>query len=114
MFKEDLGALRTVTNFYLGAWMLLCAFIFIEMGYFRSHLQSEPDFNVNYLVSPISFEWLQSFFGVMSTFYAQQYFFSIRKELMYPTTRRLRKTTLISMSSLFVICLMIGNFQGFC
>jgi amino acid permease len=109
MFKKDLGALQCVTNCYIFVFIILCLFIFVEMGFFRINLQDMVSFNVNYIYSSPTFEWLQSFFGIMSTFYAQQYFFSIRKELMYPTTRRLRKMTRMSMCSLCIITLMIGK-----
>lgn len=109
MFRKDLGALKTVTHVYIISMGVLCLFILVEMPFFRKSLQTNSDFHVNYVYSPPSGQWLESFFGLMSTFYAQQYFFSIRKELMNPTTKRLKKTSFISMSALFVLCLAIGE-----
>ena len=108
MFKKDLGALQTMSNYYLLVLLVLCIFIFIEMGFFRVNLQKMDDYKVEYLSTTPSGEWLESFFGVMLAYYAQQYFFSIRNELMHPTTKRLKKTTFLSMGSLFFICIFLG------
>ena len=109
MFRKDLGALKAVTRAYILAMGALCLYILAEMPFFRASLQRSADFHVDYVYTQPSGEWLQSFFGLMSTFYAQQYFFSIRKELLHPTTKRLKKTTAISMASLCGLCLLIGE-----
>jgi hypothetical protein len=64
---------------------------------------------VNYTFSAPNKEWLDSFFGVMSSYYAQQFFFTIKGHLRRPTTSRVKKLSLISMSSLFVLYSSIGN-----
>jgi amino acid permease len=109
LFKPDLGALASLNNNYLVVLIVLCLFIFVEMGFFRMNLQKMPNFNVDYLVAQPSPDWLGSFFGVMLAFYAQQYFFSIRKELMHPTTKRLKKTSMLTMSFLCLLFLLIGK-----
>ena len=109
LFKPDLGALKTLNNNFLLVLIFLCSFIFIEMGFFKKNLQKMDNFSVDYLVTKPTPEWLGSFFGVMLAFYAQQYFFSIRKELMHPTTKRLKKTSFLAMTLLFVLFLLVGN-----
>ena len=109
IFKPDLGALKTITNNFLLVLVLLCLFIFIEMGFFRVHLEKMDNFKVDYIVSKPTPDWLGSFFGIMLAYYAQQYIFSIRKELMHPTTKRLKKLSMLTMISLFILFLLIGK-----
>ena len=109
IFKKDLGALKTITNYYLLVLIVLCIFIFIEMGFFRINLSKLSNFKVDYISTEPTGEWLESFFGIMLAYYAQQYFFSIRNELMHPTTKRLKKTSKLAMGGLFLICFLLGK-----
>ena len=109
MFSPNLGKLRKVSNNYLLILLSLCVYLLVEMGFFRSHLKESKDFEVNYVISEPSGEWVGSFFGVMLAFYAQQYFFSVRKELRNPTILRVKRTVSLSMVVLTVFFLVLGE-----
>jgi len=111
MFKKDLGSLRSISSYYLLMLSVLCIYIFIEMGFFRANLHKRETFHVDYIITTPSGEWVESFFGIMLAYYAQQYFFSIRNELMHPTTKRLKKTTYLTILFLCIISLLIGIFE---
>jgi hypothetical protein len=110
MFRPNLGGLKTISNNYLVVLVILCIFILIEMGFFRANLSKQADFTVNYFYSTPSGEWVGSFFGIMLAFYAQQYFFCVRKELVHPTAERVRTTTKFSMIILSILFVILGKF----
>lgn len=102
MFKKSLGALKTISNYYLTVLMCFVLFIVIEMAFFRVNLEKRKDFKVDYVISKPKVEWIEYFFAVLLSYYSQTYFFAIRNELMHPTTKRLKKLSLYSVLMMFL------------
>lgn len=114
IFRETLGALQKISNYSLMILCILVLYIIIEMGFFRKNLQKNEDFHVDYLSAPPKITWLECFFGVMLSYYSQTYFYSLRSELMHPTTRRLKKVSRLSMGYMFALFFALSTICYFC
>ena len=114
IFRDSLGALQKISNYSLLVLCTMIIYICVEMGFFRKNLEKQPDFNVYYLAAKPDATWPACFFGVMLSYYSQTYFFSLRSELMHPTSRRLKKVSRLSMGYMFGMFLFLSIICYFC
>lgn len=106
---KDYSGLQRITKYYILVLGVLCVYIFSEMYFFREHLKKNRKLNVNYIYSTPNEKWVESFYGVLISYYAQQFFFNIRNHLKNPSTKRLKKVTGYSMSTLCLVFILIGK-----
>jgi amino acid permease len=108
MFKKDLGSLQKVGNIFLVFLLFLCLVILIEMPFFEINLSNSNLLKVEYLAKKPDFQWFESFFSILLSYYCQPYYFGIRNELMHPTKRRLKKLVKYSMSTILFFFILIA------
>ena len=100
LFRKSLHSFKVVTKMYMAALLGMIIFMIAEFPFFKADLTPRP--HVNYISAPPSLKWFEQFFGLIQSYYAQQYFFSVRRELDDPSSKRLRKMSKISVSLLFI------------
>ena len=108
LFRKDLKSLQIVGNIFLVFLLFLCGVILVEMPFFQSNLNKLGELQVQYFSKTPSFQWVESFFSMILSYYCQPYYFAIRNELMHPTKKRLKKVVRFSMMSILTFFVLIG------
>ena len=107
--KKNLDALQKVTIGYLVSLFVLVLILLIEMPFF-SRAYKDEDIEFHWF-KPISYNWIECFFGLCIAFYVQPFIFSLRGELLLPSLKRTKKISTISVSleaTIFVVLGFIG------
>lgn len=105
LLKKDLFYLQKVNYLIIFALAIMVGYVLIELPWFwvayqgQTHRPAIKEFNV---------DWIENFFALLLAFYAQPYVFSLKSEMIYPTLKRMKKVTSITMGSETLLFAIVG------
>lgn len=108
LLKKDLFMLQNVNYCVMLALAALVIWSIGEMGFFWN---AYSETSTRHAFQGFHDDWFENVFALMLAFYAQPYVFTLKNEIIYPTVKRMKKTTWITMmieTSLFVLVGTLG------
>ncbi len=91
--KKKISSTRYISLLFVLSVMGLISLIVLESFSFRDYYISHDKYSVEYYVKNPKLEWIICFFTILFAFNNQIIILDLKKELFYPTYRRLRRLT---------------------
>lgn len=77
-------------------------------------IRVKGEWEVEFIAKRPSLDWITSFFSMMFSFNLQIYALDIKKELLFPSTKRLNKINSYATACEFLICIAVGMIAYIC
>ncbi len=113
LLKRKMEHMRWVSILFLFLLIILLLSILIQMPFYWNKFRDEDN---NYVMwsKDFSIEWITIFFAMNYAFNLQIYGLDIKKELLYPSWKRLTKINRFSTFFEFMICASVGIISYCC
>jgi amino acid permease len=113
LLKRSLESLKFVSISFMISLLLVILVLFIQMPFFYQeyHDHSKPDkeTKVSYLYKPFwNLKFFSYLFSIIMAFYVQPFVMTLRKELLVPSMKRLKKVARISVGFELVFFITLG------
>ncbi len=116
LLMKNLDKMKPIANLFLLTMVLVIIVILIEGSFFRSFYISSPDKEYKYeaFMTTPSIVWIVTFFQILLSFYVQPFVLELRKQLLKPSFKRLKKVAAYSVFTEMGIYLVFASFCYFC
>jgi amino acid permease len=118
LLKRNLESLKFVSIGFMISLILVILVLFIQMPFFYKeyHNPKEPEkeTHVSYVYKPFwNLKFFSYLFSIIMAFYVQPFVMSLRKELLVPSMKRLKKVARISVGFELVFFITLGALAYF-
>ena len=115
LLKKNLEKLKIISFIFMVIIILLAVIIMIEAPFFRNYYVSNNLLEVVYTFKEFKLSWIPSLFSLVLAFYVQPFVLTLRKQLLSPSEKRLKKVATLSVGIelfLYIIfsCICYGSF----
>lgn len=120
LLKKDLDKLKPIAFLFLIILITLLIDLLIEAPFFRNYYLNErakdpsKTFTIDWFYKDFSLKWIPIFFSMLLSFYVQPFVLLLRKELLAPSSKRLKKVAFLSVLTELFLYLCFGFFIYFC
>jgi len=111
-FKKSMGPLGIFLQLSVYMTIVVILFTLIDVPFFLRGYRNE-NIEVHYY-KPISFTWIDGFYGFCFCYYVQPYLISLRNELAVPTHQRMVKTMSYGFLSQAIMYVTLGTSAYIC
>lgn len=113
LLKRSLESLKFVSIGFMISLILVILVLFAQMPlfykYYHHDIEPERQTNVTYLYKPFwNLKFFSYLFSIVMAFYVQPFVMSLRKELLVPSMKRLKKVARLSLGFELIVFSLLG------